>query len=224
MRGVSIVISLVISAMMAGCATRTTVMPIPRPALVLGVTQDVASAYRWVLCEAGRDCLATTSKSLASIPASLSLISSSPSPVKQALLTLPAAVATTPMAALAKAAPDETQHKEISEEQRWVVNFAVNSSHLDAAARRLLDTLPVTAETIKIRGYTDATGSTEYNAWLAMRRAERVKEYVIRSGVDPERIRIEALGACCFVASNSTPVGRYANRRVEVLVNWEKQE
>ena len=87
-----------------------------------------------------------------------------------------------------------------------------------------MDALPAATGTIKVHGYTDSTGSESYNTWLSTRRAERVKEYVIRHGVEPRRIRIEAFGACCFEASNDTPEGRASNRRVEIVINQSNSE
>ncbi len=86
-------------------------------------------------------------------------------------------------------------------------------------AQRALDGLPDSG-VFEVRGYTDSSGPAIYNAWLAARRAEQVREYVIRQGgVAPQRVRIEALGECCFVASNDSPDGRAANRRVEIVVS-----
>jgi outer membrane protein OmpA-like peptidoglycan-associated protein len=101
-----------------------------------------------------------------------------------------------------------------------VLHFDHNSSVLGADARASLEKIiSSTARDIDIRAYTDSTGSESYNAWLSAQRADRVKEYVIRQGVAPERIRIEAMGECCFVASNASPEGRASNRRVEVTLN-----
>ena len=70
--------------------------------------------------------------------------------------------------------------------------------------------------TITLIGYTDNRGDKRYNDWLAMRRALAVKEYLVKNGMDPRRIKVTAFGKCCYLQMNSTRAGRLANRRVEI--------
>lgn len=72
-----------------------------------------------------------------------------------------------------------------------------------------------------LRGYTDDIGPKIYNQRLAEKRVEAVAEKFTELGLSV--LRKEALGACCFVASNDTPDGRALNRRVEVFVLNEKR-
>jgi len=69
---------------------------------------------------------------------------------------------------------------------------------------------------IVVEGYTDDVGTEEYNMQLSIRRAEAVFRYLVNSGIEPERIRIEGFGESHPVADNSTPEGRAENRRVEI--------
>ncbi len=71
-------------------------------------------------------------------------------------------------------------------------------------------------ETAKIDGYTDSIGSTGYNQTLSERRAEAVKNYLIKKGVDPKRFVTRGFGETQPVASNTTAEGRQKNRRVEL--------
>ncbi|WP_288108035.1 OmpA family protein [Limnobacter sp.] len=69
-----------------------------------------------------------------------------------------------------------------------------------------------------IIGYTDSTGSSSYNANLSVRRAESVREFLERKGIQGNRLTAAGLGERFPVASNSTESGRTQNRRVEMYV------
>lgn len=70
-----------------------------------------------------------------------------------------------------------------------------------------------------LSGYTDITGSDEYNLWLARRRAESVQNYLTQnSSVSIGRIITQWYGKEDPVASNDTDEGRQQNRRVESIV------
>lgn len=69
---------------------------------------------------------------------------------------------------------------------------------------------------IEIKGYTDATGSFEYNQQLSERRAQSVGNYLISHQVAAGRLRTTGYGPRYPVASNDTPEGRLQNRRVEI--------
>lgn len=85
-------------------------------------------------------------------------------------------------------------------------------SSLDKAITHFADDGP-----IKVSGYADSVGAAAYNDWLAERRAQHIKSYLISKGVSEERITAAAHGACCFVSDNDTSDGRAMNRRVEVI-------
>jgi outer membrane protein OmpA-like peptidoglycan-associated protein len=74
---------------------------------------------------------------------------------------------------------------------------------------------------IEVVGHTDGKGSDTYNMGLSRRRAEKVVEFLIQSGVDKERITSSGAGETEPVARNTnpngsdSPEGRKLNRRVE---------
>lgn len=72
------------------------------------------------------------------------------------------------------------------------------------------------AMTGEVRGYTDNTGSLELNRKLSDARAKAVRDYLVKQGIAPERIRAMGFGAAHPVAGNDTPEGRAQNRRVEL--------
>lgn len=71
---------------------------------------------------------------------------------------------------------------------------------------------------VKISGHTDNTGSEQHNLSLSKKRAEVVAEYLVRNGVDANRLETFGLGSANPIASNSTNEGRKKNRRVELLI------
>ncbi len=72
---------------------------------------------------------------------------------------------------------------------------------------------------IVVSGHTDNLGSANLNLELSEARAKKVAEFLTQVGRIPaERIQYVGYGKGRPVASNDTPEGRAANRRVEVLI------
>ena len=72
---------------------------------------------------------------------------------------------------------------------------------------------------VVLSGYTDISGSAEYNLWLARRRAESVQNYLTQyAGVNIGRIITQWYGKEDPIADNITEEGRKQNRRVESVV------
>jgi outer membrane protein OmpA-like peptidoglycan-associated protein len=71
---------------------------------------------------------------------------------------------------------------------------------------------------IIIEGYTDSSGPEDYNQELSEQRAKAVGDFLVSTGVDPQRITTRGYGAADPVASNATVAGRRENRRVEITV------
>lgn len=69
---------------------------------------------------------------------------------------------------------------------------------------------------IEIIGFTDSTGSRQYNMDLSQRRAQSVATYLTAQGVDGSRLSTRGAGPDQPIASNATADGRAQNRRVEV--------
>ncbi|MEQ4925392.1 OmpA family protein [Proteus hauseri] len=70
---------------------------------------------------------------------------------------------------------------------------------------------------IVISGYTDNTGNTELNQKLSLKRAESVRDWMIKtSDIAPSCFAVRGYGQYQPVADNSTLDGRARNRRVEI--------
>jgi outer membrane protein OmpA-like peptidoglycan-associated protein len=75
--------------------------------------------------------------------------------------------------------------------------------------------------TITIEGHTDSLGSHSYNLELSQRRADAVRDFLVRSGISADRVVTRGLGEAYPVASNDTQAGRQQNRRVEIIISHE---
>ncbi len=72
---------------------------------------------------------------------------------------------------------------------------------------------------IEISGHTDAVGGKPYNMYLSQKRAEAVKDYLTKKGIDTRRIKAAGYGETKPLASNDDESeGRELNRRVEFKV------
>jgi outer membrane protein OmpA-like peptidoglycan-associated protein len=101
--------------------------------------------------------------------------------------------------------------------------FAVDSATLSAQSMSSLDEFaqvmrefPKTA--ILIQGYTDSSGSEQYNMQLSERRAKAVYNHLALREVEEGRMAAIGYGEGYPVADNASPEGRAQNRRVAILV------
>jgi outer membrane protein OmpA-like peptidoglycan-associated protein len=71
---------------------------------------------------------------------------------------------------------------------------------------------------LAIEGYTDTTGSADFNMKLSQERADTVRQFLIAQGLSADSITSKGLGEADPIADNSTAAGRKLNRRVEIIV------
>ena len=74
---------------------------------------------------------------------------------------------------------------------------------------------------LAIEGYTDTTGTEDFNMKLSQQRADTVRQFLVSQGLSADTITSKGLGPANPVADNSTAAGRKANRRVEIIVSGE---
>lgn len=103
------------------------------------------------------------------------------------------------------------------------VRFDTSKSTLTAGAKANLDKLiPVFNQysdtDIHIYGYTDSTGSPEFNLTLSDKRAISVEKYLESKGLNMSRFKMTGMGIADPIATNETPEGRSQNRRVEFAI------
>ncbi len=71
---------------------------------------------------------------------------------------------------------------------------------------------------IEIGGYTDSTGTSEYNLALSEKRATSVVSYLVERGISPNRLISKGYGNTSPIGDNITEAGRKLNRRTEAKI------
>ncbi len=105
--------------------------------------------------------------------------------------------------------------------------LATNKVHFEYDKARILPksypVLDEIAQTIQkravsrvtVEGHTDSHGSDAYNMRLSQRRAESVRQYLIKKGIPASKLDSAGRGESRPVSTNETREGRALNRRVE---------
>ncbi|NIJ43686.1 outer membrane protein OmpA-like peptidoglycan-associated protein [Wenyingzhuangia heitensis] len=108
------------------------------------------------------------------------------------------------------------------------VKFKTNSDELLPKSYTKLHDVSTLLKThedfmLTINGYTDNTGSSEYNHKLSHERAEAAKQHLVKvDGIDADRITTNGYGEENPIATNNTEKGKAKNRRVEFKVFLKK--
>jgi outer membrane protein OmpA-like peptidoglycan-associated protein len=102
-----------------------------------------------------------------------------------------------------------------------VISFAYKSAEVPASTREFLrkaandlKQLP-TGNVVEIAGYTDNSGDEALNVALSQRRADAVRNALIKFGAAPDMLVAKGYGSADPIVSNDTREGRNRNRRIE---------
>jgi outer membrane protein OmpA-like peptidoglycan-associated protein len=101
------------------------------------------------------------------------------------------------------------------------VQFEFGKAVLRSASHDLLDQVAAVIIThpdlgrVEVAGHTDSKGSDSYNLELSARRAEAVRDYLVKAGVGENRLLAAGYGELRPIDTNRTEEGRELNRRVE---------
>jgi hypothetical protein len=71
---------------------------------------------------------------------------------------------------------------------------------------------------MEIGGYTDSTGSEQYNLELSEKRAMSVVKYLVNKGISANRLKFKGYGNNSPIGDNITEEGRRLNRRTEAKI------
>lgn len=101
------------------------------------------------------------------------------------------------------------------------INFITDKADLQPSAEPVLRELFATLKSdqtlrVDLIGHTDSVGSSEHNKDLSERRAATVYFWLVRNGIERDRLRSNGRGFTEPIADNATAEGRALNRRVEV--------
>ncbi|MEO1575619.1 MAG: OmpA family protein [Pseudomonadota bacterium] len=103
------------------------------------------------------------------------------------------------------------------------VTFETNSATLTSTSLGVLNDAAATLKrnsdlSVEAQGHTDSSGADSYNLALSQRRAEAVRDYLVREGVAADKLTAKGYGETQPVADNSTAAGRAENRRVVLKI------
>ncbi|WP_060990144.1 OmpA family protein [Photobacterium leiognathi] len=104
------------------------------------------------------------------------------------------------------------------------ITFGFDQANLNDRAMNALHNVALVAKEypktqLNVLGFTDSKGAEAYNLRLSQVRADAVGNYLIRQGVNANRVISQGRGEANPIASNSTENGRAQNRRVEIILS-----
>jgi outer membrane protein OmpA-like peptidoglycan-associated protein len=108
--------------------------------------------------------------------------------------------------------------------QTTIVRFEFNSADLSSETREALDNLLASGnlKDLGIFGHTDQVGTEDYNLWLSIERARRVRDYLFSRGLNAGKVGIvRGYGTQRLISNGTDEMSRQLNRRV-VLMNGYK--
>ncbi len=119
--------------------------------------------------------------------------------------------------------PDTPKGATVDETGCWAfggeIFFDFDKSELKPAACPLLKEFVNILEKnpemrVEIQGHTDSEGDEVYNQTLSEKRAMAVKAYLVKQGINSNRLETKGYGSSNPITSNDTKEGRHKNRRV----------
>ena len=170
----------------------------PQPTRSVAGSPDIGWIDRQFRICGGNDCPAPTRKTLAVVDVLPPRPEVRSAPPQSPQAAVPAATEADPPAA--------------------IIRFPFASSRPTAEGQQRLERLTTIAphyQRIELAGRTDDVGGKAPNDRLARQRAEYVRSWLLRRGVEAE-ITVRAEGRCCYLDPAPTEAARASNRRVEV--------
>lgn len=123
------------------------------------------------------------------------------------------------------APPPEEPKRVVVKEDRIEINekiqFELNSHVIKPESYSLMDEITKVVQDnpaikkIAIEGHASSDGDDNANLALSDRRAKSVMDYMVKKGVEQNRLQAKGFGETKPIADNGTEEGRVKNRRVE---------
>jgi len=117
----------------------------------------------------------------------------------------------------AKASPSGTTSKETGDVQFAFDRYAIPERYVATIEAVALKMKREPSLRLEIDGHACDIGTAKYNQTLSRKRAIAVKNFLVKKGIQTNRMAVKAFGDTRPVASNSTESGRARNRRVAFL-------
>jgi len=104
-----------------------------------------------------------------------------------------------------------------------LIHFDYNSAMIKSGSEKFLKEIASALQNelkdsvFVIAGHTDSDGSENYNIVLSQKRANSIKNFLLKQGANYKQIRTESFGKSKPIADNNTETGKAKNRRVEFI-------
>ncbi|MGA3400327.1 MAG: OmpA family protein [Acetobacteraceae bacterium] len=130
---------------------------------------------------------------------------------------------TAPMAAATTAATAATPAPAVQPARSYLVFFDWDKATLTDRARQIIkeaadNSTHVQYTRIEVNGYTDTSGTPQYNMGLSIRRADAVKAELVKDGVPAAAIGTQGFGETHLLVPTGAGVREPQNRRVEIVI------
>jgi len=108
-----------------------------------------------------------------------------------------------------------------------VLNFEFNSDKFTKTSKRRIAmimeylSLDTELELVLIDGFSDSYGPKHINQKTSVKRANKIRDYFVKNGIEPSRIEAKGYGEKRHISSNETILGRAKNRRVVIRMDKE---
>ena len=105
----------------------------------------------------------------------------------------------------------------------WMVFFDTNSTTLSQQSATTVTEAANVAKSmpnsrVAVTGFTDTDGSPAYNQQLSVRRADAVKNALMRNGIAPQAITVNGSGEAGLLIETPDQTKNEKNRRVQIVV------
>ena len=105
----------------------------------------------------------------------------------------------------------------------WMVFFDTNSTALSQQANTTVTEAATVAKStpnsrLVVTGFTDTEGAVAYNKALSVRRANAVKDALVRNGIPPQSVSIVGEGEQGLLVPTPDQTKNENNRRVQIVV------
>lgn len=119
----------------------------------------------------------------------------------------------------------QEESESLSVTETIMVNFEHDRAILDEQDRAQLDDVfdkasKAKSYSIEIVGHTDVHGSKEYNEKLGLERANSMKDYLLKKGLEDSKIKVSSMGESKLLEQNAKSPAAERNRRAELTINY----
>jgi OmpA-OmpF porin, OOP family len=180
---------------------------------------SVTSEYRFTQAVSGAQFDGTAITAAGAVPANIKLANQNNNSFLLGVRYAFNVAAPMPIAPVAQSAPAPAP----APARSYLVFFDWDKATLPDRARQVIkeaaaNSTSVPYTRIEVNGYTDTSGTRQYNQTLSLRRAHVVQAELVRDGVPQAAIAIQGFGDTKLLVPTGPGVREPQNRRVEIII------